>query len=94
MGDSLLLYFPKTSDNKNEKAFREVIECGLEILDARHVVNQELSKQNLPLFSYRISMDYGAVDLALAGDYSQIDLFGSTVNLCSKINSSSPPFYR
>ncbi len=91
MGDSLLLYFPKTSDNKNEKAFREVIECGLEILDVRHLVNQELSKQNLPLFSYRISMDYGTVDLALTGDYSQIDLFGSTVNLCSKINSSSSP---
>jgi CheY-like chemotaxis protein len=26
---------------------------------------------------------------ALVGDYSQIDLFGSTVNICSKINSSS-----
>jgi CheY-like chemotaxis protein len=28
------------------------------------------------------------LDLALVGDYSQIDLFGSTINLCSKINSS------
>ena len=27
--------------------------------------------------------------MALVGDYSQIDLFGSTLNLCSKINSSS-----
>ena len=34
-------------------------------------------------------MDYGVLDLALVGDYSQIDLFGSTVNVCSKINSSS-----
>jgi CheY-like chemotaxis protein len=34
-------------------------------------------------------MDYGVLDLALVGDYSQIDLFGSTINLCSKINSSS-----
>ena len=33
IGDCLLLYFPKTSDNKNEHAFREVIECGLKILD-------------------------------------------------------------
>ncbi len=89
IGDCLLLYFPKTSDNKNEKAFREVIECGLKILDSRYAVNQELSKQHLPPFSYKISMDYGVLDLALVGDYSQIDLFGSTVNLCSKINSSS-----
>ena len=29
------------------------------------------------------------LDFALVGDYSQIDLFGSTVNICSKINSSS-----
>jgi len=88
IGDCLLLYFPKTSDNKNEEAFREVIECGLKILDSRYAVNQELSKQHLPPFSYKISMDFGVLDLALVGDYSQIDLFGSTVNRCSKINSS------
>ena len=28
------------------------------------------------------------MDLALVGDYNQIDLFGSTINICSKINSS------
>ena len=88
IGDCLLLYFPKASDNKNENAFREVIECGLKILDSRHAVNQELSKQHLPPFNYKISMDFGVLDLALVGDYSQIDLFGSTVNRCSKINSS------
>jgi CheY-like chemotaxis protein len=88
IGDCLLLYFPKASDNKNEEAFREVIECGLKILDSRYAVNQELSKQHLPPFSYKISMDFGVLDLALVGDYSQIDLFGSTVNRCSKINSS------
>jgi hypothetical protein len=36
-----------------------------------------------------MSLDYGVLDLALVGDYSQTDLFGSTLNLCSKINSSS-----
>jgi class 3 adenylate cyclase len=89
IGDCLLVYFPKSSNNKNEDAFREAIECGFRILDNRFSVNQELSKQYLPPFNYRISMDYGVLDLALVGDYSQIDLFGSTVNICSKINSSS-----
>ena len=28
-------------------------------------------------------------DSALVGEYSQIDLFGTTINLCSKINTSS-----
>jgi CheY-like chemotaxis protein len=36
-----------------------------------------------------MSLDYGILDLALVGDYSQTDLFRSTLNLCSKINSSS-----
>src|SRR5918993_1135835 len=35
-----------------------------------------------------ISIDFGILDLALVGDYGQIDLFGSTINLCSKINST------
>ncbi|HET9806531.1 MAG TPA: response regulator [Nitrososphaeraceae archaeon] len=48
-----------------------------------------MAKQHLPPFNYRISMDYGVLDLALVDDYSQTDLFGSTVNVCSKINSSS-----
>jgi CheY-like chemotaxis protein len=89
IGDCLLVYFPKTSDSKNEQAFREVIECVLKILDSRYAINQELSKQHLPPFNYRVTMDYGILDLAIVGDYNQTDLFGSTINLCSKINSSS-----
>ncbi|HET9806328.1 MAG TPA: response regulator [Nitrososphaeraceae archaeon] len=88
IGDCLLVYFPKTSDSNSMEAFSEVIECGFKILDKRFSINQELSKQYLPPFNYKISMDYGVLDLALVGDYSQIDLFGSTVNVCSKINSS------
>ena len=89
IGDCLLFYFPKTSNDKNETFFREVIECALKILETRSSLNDELSKQHLPPFNFRISIDYGVLDLALVGDYSQIDLFGSTLNLCSKINSSS-----
>ncbi|MGI9012349.1 MAG: response regulator, partial [Nitrososphaeraceae archaeon] len=54
--------------------------------------NKELLKvnNNLPsVESYKISLDYGVVDLALAGDNYQIDIFGSAVNICSKITSSS-----
>ena len=87
IGDCLLFYLPKTSDPNNEEAFKEAIECCFRILENRYSVNQELSKQHLPPFSYRISMDYGILDLALVGEYSQIDLFGSTLNLCSKINT-------
>jgi CheY-like chemotaxis protein len=88
IGDCLLFYFPKTSNHNNLDAFREVIDCGSKILNERSKINKELCNQNLPPFNYRISIDYGVLDLALVGDYSQIDLFGSTINLCSKINSS------
>jgi len=88
IGDCLLFYFPKTSNHNNIDAFREVIDCGSKILNERYKINKELCNQNLPPFSYRITIDYGVLDLALVGDYSQIDLFGSTINLCSKINSS------
>ncbi len=89
IGDCLLFYFPKTTNFKDMEVFRETIDCGFKILDERYIINQELSKQYLPPFNYRITIDYGVLDLALVGDYSQIDLFGSTINLCSKINSSS-----
>ena len=89
IGDCLLFYFPKTTDVNNIGVFIEAIECGFKILDERHSINQELSNQHLPPFNYRISIDYGVLDLALVGDYSQIDLFGTTINLCSKINTSS-----
>ena len=90
LGDRLLCYFLNFSDLNNEKAFEEVIECGLEILEKREDINKELLMKNeLPsIESYKISIDYGVIDLALAGDNYQLDIFGSAVNLCSKINSS------
>ena len=89
IGDCLLFYFPKTTDVNNIGVFLEAIECGFKILDERYSINQELSPHPLPPFNYRISIDYGVLDLALVGEYSQIDLFGTTINLCSKINTSS-----
>ena len=92
LGDRLLCYFLNFSDLNNEKAVEEVIQCGFEILEKREDINKELLMENNlpPVESYKISLDYGVVDLALAGDNYQIDIFGSAVNICSKINSSSP----
>ncbi len=91
LGDRLLCYFLNFSDLNNEKAIEEVIECGLKILEKRKDINKELlMKNNLPsVENYKISLDYGVVDLALAGENYQLDIFGSVVNLCSKINASS-----
>ncbi|MFB5600349.1 MAG: adenylate/guanylate cyclase domain-containing protein [Nitrososphaeraceae archaeon] len=91
IGDCLLFYFPKTSKSQGTNEFEKVIECFLEILESRSAINEHLSKENLPLFSYRITVDFGALDLALTGSYNQIDIFGSVINICSKLNSISIP---
>ena len=89
IGDCILFYFPKTSDINDTNSFQKAIECYFKILDERYKINEELARKHLPPFNFRMSLDYGVLDLALVGDYSQTDLFGSTLNLCSKINSSS-----
>ena len=88
IGDCILFYFPKTSDINDANSFQKAIECDFKILDERYKINDELVKKHLPSFNFRMSLDYGVLDLALVGNYSQTDLFGSTLNLCSKINSS------
>ncbi len=71
IGDSILFYFPKTSDINNTNSFQEAIECDFKILDERYKINDELVKKHLPPFNFRMSLDYGVLDLALVGDYSQ-----------------------
>ena len=88
IGDSILFYFPKTSDINNANSFQQAIECDFKILEERYKINDDLTKKHLPPFNFRMSLDYGVLDLTLVGDYSQTDLFSSTLNLCSKINSS------
>ena len=89
IGDCMLFYFPKTSDINDTNSFQKAIACDFKILDERYKINDELARKHLPPFNFRMSLDYGVLDLALVGNYSQTDLFGSTLNLCSKINSSS-----
>ncbi len=91
IGDSLLFYFPDTADTIKISRFGKALECGLEILENRQNLNDKLSAENFPPFNYRISMDYGVVEIALSGEYNQLDIFGSAVNLCAKINILSNP---
>ena len=40
---------------------------------------------------YRISVDYGIVQIATTKTSQGDDLFGSTVNVCAKINKIAQP---
>ena len=90
---SLLYYFPKTSDSTNKSAFRDVVECGITMISASDVINKKLreEEEELPHLYYKISADYGRVETARSiSSPNTEDLFGTTMNICAKINSMAP----
>jgi class 3 adenylate cyclase len=90
-GDSLIYYFPETSDSANMSAFKPVLECGLTMIAVHPIVNTKLNGEGLPSLDYRISADYGRADVAQSLTATSEDLFGPTVNICAKINSIAKP---
>src|SRR5919112_3572630 len=91
-GDALIFYFPETSDSSNEAALNDTFECFTTMILARDVINTKLHSENLPSVSYRISADYGKVEVATStSSKGREDLFGSTMNICAKINSMAEP---
>ena len=91
-GDALIFYFPDSSDPSNEAAFKDILECFTTMILARDIINTKLHSENLPSVSYRISADYGKVEVATStSSKGREDLFGSTMNICAKINSMAEP---
>src|SRR5918992_3622709 len=90
-GDSLIYYFPKTADSTNKAAFIDVIECGLTMISAGTILNTKMYEEGLPSIDYRISADYGRVGIVRSAISQNDDLFGPTMNICSKINSKALP---
>jgi two-component system response regulator ChvI len=88
--DGLIMYFPKTSNSIDDSAFKDVIECGITMLATGDVINTKLTEQKLTAVTYRISADYGKVEVARSKTSQQEDLFGPTMNLCAKMNSNAP----
>jgi two-component system response regulator ChvI len=95
VGDSLIFLFSKTSESSssfNNAAFKDVLECGLTMQAAHNEINEKYYEEGLPSVNYRISADYGKVEIAKSGPSRQTyDVFGPTVNMCAKINSKAPP---
>jgi two-component system, OmpR family, response regulator ChvI len=90
-GDALIFYFPETSDSSNEVAFKNTLECFTTMTLARDIINAKMHSENLPPVSYRISADYGRVEVATSSSSKSEDLFGSILNICAKINSMAEP---
>jgi class 3 adenylate cyclase len=89
-GDALIYYFPKASDINNKVAFKDVLECGITMMAAHRSINSKMQSERLPSVNYRISADYGEMQLARSISSQSEDLFGTAINVCTKINSKAP----
>lgn len=90
-GDSMIFYFPDTSDSNSTDAFKQVLDCCLEMSRAHDIINSIMDFENLPSVSYRISADYGRVEIVKSKNSTENDLIGSTMNICAKINLKAKP---
>ena len=91
VGDSLLYYFPDTSNPAKKFGFMKCLECSLAMIEAHHEINAMLLEEDIPLLDYRVSADFGGVSLARSRKSLIVDIFGTPVNICTKINCKAQP---
>jgi len=86
VGDSLLFTFPNRGKTSSKFGFMSCLECSLSLIEERPLINKILVKEGLPTLNYRVSVDYGSVVTMKSNKSSSIDVIGSPVNMCTKIN--------
>jgi len=86
IGDALLFYF-KIENVGEQGEFKNVLDCGLALIEHHDELCKSMECKNLPRIDYRLSITFGPVSMASVATSEVNDVFGSTVNLCSKINS-------
>lgn len=91
IGDSLAFYYPVSSGSFGISVFDNVLECCITIIGARDTINRKLQEEGLPPVSYRISADYGRVEVAKSATSIENDIFGTIMNRCSRINLMAIP---
>ncbi len=89
-GDGLFWYFPKSQDYSEHQVFERVIDCCMTVAKAHTRINDLMSREGLPNVDYRMSADYGRLEIALTKTSVGDDFFGPTMNMCVKINSRAP----
>lgn len=92
VGDGIIFFFPDTRNVENKEAFEDAVECLINMISSRDEINDKLHRTIPVAISYRISADYGKLEVAESGELtSNYDLFGPTLNFCNKINKKAPP---
>ncbi len=91
MGDAVAFYFPDSRHTGFSRPFKDVLDCGTRIIDARDLISRILVEEKLPSIRYRISADFGKLEITDGGGSGAEDFFGSTMNVVSKINKIATP---
>ncbi len=91
IGDSLVFYYPVLSESFGIFVFYNLLECCTTMVGARDSINRKLREEGLPPVSYRISADYGRVEVAKSATSIENDIFGTIMNRCSRINLMAIP---
>lgn len=91
MGDCLLYYFPSLGNETHDEYLIRCLECNFVMIESHDFICRQLKKEKLPCLDYRISIDYGNVILMKSGDSTSVDMIGTPINMCSKINRNAPP---
>lgn len=89
-GDGLFWCFSETQDYARFQGFKKVIDCCMTLTEAHPTINSLMLREGLPSVDYRVSADYGRLEVALTKTSVGNDFFGPTMNLCVKINSKAP----
>ena len=63
-GDSIIYYFPNSAEIERIEGFKNVLECGISLLDLRDTINSLYQREGIQSIGYRISADYGRLGLA------------------------------
>ena len=90
IGDCLLFYFPTLESKSQCEYLIECLECSFALVDSHDFICEYLKREDLPCLNYRVSMDYGNIILMKSSNSNSIDMIGTPINMCSKINRSAP----
>lgn len=89
-GDGLFWCFPETQDYTSYQVIERAIDCCMTLTETHTTINNLMLREGLPHVDYRVSADYGRLEVALTKTSVGNDFFGPTMNLCVKINSKAP----
>jgi two-component system, OmpR family, response regulator ChvI len=89
-GDGLFWCFPETQDYTSYQVIERAIDCCMTLTETHTIINNLMLQEGLPCVDYRVSADYGRLEVALTKTSVGDDFFGPTMNMCVKINSKAP----